>query len=388
MFLQTGMAQVKKDRGNEFEVARWVDVLGGFISRHRPLWIRAGNFETRMLADALADIRVEQPIYVSGLARSGTTIVLEALSRHAWVGTHRYRDYPPVFTPFFWNWFVDRVPGQKAQASERAHGDGILVTPESPEAFEEVLWMAFFPQAHDSGTSAVLNASTSNPAFEAFYRAHIRKLLQVRRARRYLCKGNYNLTRLEYLLKLFPDARFVIPIREPTWHIASLMKQHALFCQAETDHPRALAHMQRVGHFEFGLDRRPVNVGDGEAVDAVLDCWAHGREVEGWARYWGYVYGFVADRLAANEQLRAASRVVRFEDLCSEPHSTLAEIFEHCRLPDAEALVEHFAAGVHFPTYYNRRFDDADLATINRHAGPTAERFGYAASSLSLEGEG
>lgn len=378
------MTQARKTAGGgDFEVAKWVDVLGGFITRHRPLWIRFGNFETRVLADKLEAVDVEQPIYVSGLARSGTTILLEALSRHAHIATHRYKDYPPVFTPFFWNWFLDRMPEKPAQASERAHKDGILVSPESPEAFEEVIWMAFFAQAHDAAASAVLDGQTHRPDFETFYRDHIRKLLHVRGARRYLCKGNYNLTRLEYLLKLFPQARFVIPIREPSWHIASLMKQHALFCRAETDHPRALAHMQRVGHFEFGLDRRPTNAGDREAVDAVQTCWESGREAEGWARYWAHVYGFVADRLDANPRLRAASLVVRFEDLCRSPREILTSTFDHCRLPDADALVERFAAGVHFPSYYDRRFSDDDLAAIARYAGPTAQRFGYEPEAAS-----
>src|SRR3546814_12886608 len=87
--------------------------------------------------------------------------------------------------------------------------------------------------------------------------------LWVRRRPRYLSKANYNVTRMEYLLKLFPDARFVLPLRDPAAHIASLMKQQRLFCEGERRHPAALEHMRRIGHFEFGIDRRPINVGVG-----------------------------------------------------------------------------------------------------------------------------
>ena len=37
------------------------------------------------------------------------------------------------------------------------------------------------------------------------------------------------------------NERFIVPLRDPVWHIASLMKQHALFC---ADHARDGHHPQ------------------------------------------------------------------------------------------------------------------------------------------------
>jgi hypothetical protein len=198
----------------------------------------------------------------TGLARAGSTILLEWLGRHPDCATHRYKDYPLVHIPYWWNAFLSRTPQRSAGPAERAHADRILITPESPEAFEEVLWMSFFPGLHSPEHSNVIDGGIRHPHFESFYRDHIRKLLLVRGGRRYLSKANYHVTRLEYLQLLFTDARFVIPVREPVWHIASLMKQHRLFCEQEAANVKALAHMQRVGHYEFGLDRRPINPGD------------------------------------------------------------------------------------------------------------------------------
>ena len=372
--------------GDGFHVDRWVDALGGFIARRRGLWIGLGNLETRLLADELAETPITQPIYVSGLARSGTTKLLEVLAGHPDVVTHRYKDYPPIFTPYWWNRLLERTPQRTEAAVERTHKDGILVTPDSPEALEEVLWMAFFPDLHDPTASNVLDEGTANPAFEAFYRDHIRKLLRVRGRQRYLAKGNYNITRLEYLLRLFPDARFVIPVRAPVWHVASLMKQHALFCEGEGRSPKALRHLQRVGHYEFGLDRRPINAGgDGGGVAAILDLWARGAEVEGWARYWSHVHGFIADRLDANLRLRDAALVVRYEDLCRSPRDVLRAVLEHCRLPGADDLVERAAAGVRFPSYYAPGFTPDELDLIDRHTRATAARFGYAGGGADLD---
>ncbi|MEL6964771.1 MAG: sulfotransferase, partial [Pseudomonadota bacterium] len=251
--------------GTGFEVAGWVDRLGGHMERHPNFWIKLGNLESRFLRDDLGEIKIEKPIYIAGLARSGSTFLLEALASHGSTVTHRYKDFPPVFTPYWWNRFLGFMPEKAPLPAERAHKDGIVITEESPEAFEEALWMAFFPKLHDPTTSAFLGRDHAHEAFESFYRDHIRKLLAVRGGNRYLSKGNYNLTRLAYLQKLFPDARFVLPIRAPAWHIASLIKQHTLFKDGLTGNRRALDHMRRVGHFEFGPDRRPINAGDSEA---------------------------------------------------------------------------------------------------------------------------
>ena len=122
----------KSDPG--FEVTPWVHALGGFISRHPKLWTRLGNLETRLLADEIEEVRIERPIYVTGLARSGTTKLLETLNAHDLTVSHCYSDYPPVFTPYLWNRVLARMPQKPAAPSERAHRDGIVVTPDSPEA--------------------------------------------------------------------------------------------------------------------------------------------------------------------------------------------------------------------------------------------------------------
>ena len=369
-----------------FQVTPWIDALGGFIARHQGLWTRIGNLETRLLADELSEVRIRQPIYVAGLARSGSTILLELLARHPDVVSHRYRDYPPVFTPYMWNRLLERTPQREVEPAERSHKDGIKVTPDSPEALEEVLWMAFFPQLHDPAHSAVLDRATRNPAFESFYRDHIRKLLRVRGGRRYLAKGNYNVTRLAYLLEIFPDARFVIPVRDPRWHIASLMKQHALFCAGGEQNPKTVRHLQRVGHFEFGLDRRPVNAGDPATVEQVLACWQEGHEVEGWARYWSHLYGHVADQIEANPELRAAALIVRYEDLCGTPEITLPAVLDHVGLAVPEEVLAELARTLRFPSYYQPRFTADELATLERHTAATAWRFGYDAPAPAEPG--
>ena len=369
--------------GSDFEVAGWVDRLGGHIERHPKFWIRLGNFESRILKDELAKVRIEAPIYIAGLARSGSTFLLEALAAHADTVTHRYKDFPPVFTPYWWNRFLGFMPKKDAAPAERAHKDGIKITEDSPEAFEEALWMAFFPKLHDPATTAMLGPDHADAAFEDFYQDHIRKLLAVRGGRRYLSKGNYNLTRLAFLQNMFEDARFVLPIRAPAWHIASLIKQHRLFKDGLAGNRRALDHMRRVGHFEFGPDRRPINASDDEAIKAIQDLWERGYEVEGQARYWAHLHGAIADQLEADERLRDAVLIVSYEDLCAEPLPMIRRLFEHCRLSISEDVVENLAAKVQFPAYYQPKFSDAERRMIDDITGPVTERMVALAASAT-----
>ena len=359
----------------ELSVPLWTDLLSGWQNRFPALWRRFGNLESRLLAERLQGITVTRPIYISGLARSGTTILLELLARHPHLATHRYRDFPPVHTPWLWNWFVDRASGRDTQAVERAHGDGIAVSPQSPEAFEEVIWMAFFPQLHVPDNSAVLTAAGDHGVFAQYYRDHIRKMLLLRAGKRYLSKANYNLTRLPYLLQLFPDASFILPVREPASHIASLMSQHQRFCHEHTRDNRLQRHMSRCGHFEFGLDRRPINCGNEAMTQEILRLWSGGHELEGWTLYWCDLYGYVADLLQQDSAVRRATFLVDHDMLCQQPTATMDGLLNHCGLPAEPVDLRAEAATTIRPAPSSRpRFSRAQLAYIDATTAAVKQR--------------
>jgi len=363
-----------------FQVTGWAHWLGGLIEQHKTLVLRLADWETRTVEDRLSQRPILGPIYINGLARSGTTILLEILARHPSVGTHQYRDYPMVLLPYWWDRLLRYAETKAAVPQERAHGDRIVITPRSPEAMEETIWMTFFPGLHEPGRSSVLDRSAENPAFEAFYRAHIAKLLLARGADRYVSKANYNITRLAYLQRMFPEARFVLPVRKPESHIASLMRQHRRFTDGLATNPKGREHLCRIGHFEFGPDRQPICAGQSGAAAEITDLWSRGEEIAGWARYWALLYGFVADQLEADSRLRDAVLVLRYEDLCSDPGRTLAELFAHVRLDPPATLVEAYQDQLSAPTYYNTPLSDREAQTIWDETHRTRARFGYPAA--------
>jgi hypothetical protein len=133
--------------------------------------------------------------------------------------------------------------------------------------------------------------------------------------------------------------------------------------------------MRRVGHFEFGLDRRPINLGPETAE--VLALWEAGEEVRGWAIYWRSIYGHLLDQLAQHRVLGEAVLTVRHEDLCERPHETLTALSQHCGLDPRDPIIEGFAERLHYPAYYRPDFSAAEKQVIARETAEVAARLGY-----------
>ncbi len=369
------MSSATTGKDSPFYVPPLVHFLGGFVHRHPNFWLGLGRLETSLVGRDLQNVSVQSPIFVTGLARSGSTLLHEVVSSHPGVATHRIKDYPMVFTPFWWRRATANM--RPATPFERPHRDKMMITTESPDAIEEVVWMAFFGRCHDPSVSNLITATDSNPAFELFYRDHIRKLLLAEHANRYAAKNNYDVARLGYLLRLFPDARILLPVRAPAGHITSLLRQHQWFSKGHKQNRKSLAVMSWSGHFEFGLDRRPVNLGEPAKVSRVLDAWKAGDEIRGLAIYWDMVYGYLARLLKSDPVIRDATLVVRYEDICKAPADTLRTVVQHCHLAEVDRLVEQHAPGIRFPTYYKSEFSPAEMDIIQQETGETAKLWGY-----------
>lgn len=343
-----------------------------FFAATRGLWQRLGNLESAAVREDMEAVPIQQPVYVSSLARAGTTIVTEMLEQHPALTSHHYSDFPNVWTPYWRNYLLQRSRRHAPRAEERAHGDRIMISADSPEAVEEILWMHFFPEAHAAGQDNTLGPETRRPGFERFYCDHIRKLLAVRERPRYLAKGNYNIARFAYIRALFSDARFVVPYRNPLDHIASLVKQHRLFLREHEQDPRVGRQLALSGHFEFGPFRKAIHFGDDAAWHAINQAWDSGREVEGWALYWAQTYRFLLRQLEADAALRASCLLFAYESLVRDSATVIDRILAHCDLetePFAPVRA-HYIGHLTPPDYYQPDFSSEEVAVIEEICGP------------------
>ncbi len=342
----------------------------------RPVWRLLSRLESWALEEEIENQSISKPIYVTGIARSGTTIVTELIAKSPQITSHQYGDFPGMFTPYWRNWLNQRSSVSTPKSVERAHMDRITVSNKSPEAFEEVLWMTFDSALHNKKPITRIDPGGAPMDFLPFYRAHLKKLLLVRNRSRYLAKGNYNLLRLPWLHQHMDNPRIVLMTRNPIWHVASLMKQHKLFLAAQQHDSRTGRQLAASGHFEFGpLRRAPAYLGL-EAQQTVTDLWAEGEEVRGWARLWAQGYT-LALKYLADPQLASQILLVRYEDLCREPDSTIAAIAEHCQLDDLGPIAQQYASKLSPPDYYQPDFSGQELSMIASEVDETAAALGY-----------
>ncbi|WP_426567152.1 sulfotransferase [Angustibacter sp. McL0619] len=337
-------------------------LAGALQRRFDSALLRVGSVESRLLRPRLRPVRIDRPVYVTGMARTGTTITLEMLSRHRDVASHCYRDMAMPFLPFVWNRLLDRLPLPREQLRPRLHQDRILITKESPEAVEEMIWLKFFPALHDEERSAVLDANVRNPEFERYYRDHIGKLLLARRRHRYLTKANYNATRLAYLASVFPDALFVVMVRDPLAHYASWLKQDELFERTQATDQRWTMALRALGHDEFGPGRRFINTGSAELVRQIRTAWDADDRARAFGLYWNSIYGHVLDTMQRDPVVARAVLLVPYEDLCAQPGEWIDRLLQHTGLAaDGFASVRtEYVERLSLPSYYRATLEDRE----------------------------
>jgi Sulfotransferase family len=260
---------------------------------------------SRYLSDAPEDRG--RHVFVTGLARAGTTILLRELYASGQFGSLLYADMPFVLAPNLWAG-ISRGARRPFAAIERDHGDGIAVNLDSPEAFDEVFWRIFYGKSYirDDG---LLPHRPSAQAISR-YRDHIRLVLRRRAKSRYLTKCNNNILRLGTLAGAMPDCTFLLVIRAPLTHADSLLRQHHRSAQS-TDRFRR-DYVRWLAHHEFGIDHRPFlfagrPVGDPNEFDYWLATW-------------------LACYLALEPIVEAYPNVwvIPYERICSEPQTWTA----------------------------------------------------------------
>ncbi len=322
------------------------------------------RFEDRLVRARKAQrIDLSRPVFISGLPRAGTTILLEVIHNLPGFRTHTYRDMPFLFTPILWR-NLSRLSSRKSVLMERPHHDGLMVGLDSPEALEEMLWKAFWPNHYSGVTISPFDGETeSNPHFDAFFRKHMEKLLLVKGAGakqnlRYVSKNNLNISRLGYLRKVFPKATILVPFRDPLQHAASLMKQHENFLRLHQEDDFYREYMEAVGHYDFGRTLKPIN----------FDGWYESRSVRStmsvsfWLEYWSATYGY----LLRQSQSVPKISFVGFEQVCLRPHDSLMQIMEAAGYSEDEDFVTAQAARFKLPREHFPVMSDTDAEKLKQ----------------------
>jgi hypothetical protein len=278
-------------------------------------------------------------VYVCGLARSGTTMLLRVLAEINIFKSLKYRDMPFVLAPNLWR-TLTKFSNKSSISEERAHGDGILVDFDSPEGFEEVFWRTFSSRTPSSRCLDADEPSVDTLLAFADYRslvANPRMELGATNgiSRRYLSKNNNNLLRLDTLCA-DTTATVLVVYRNPVATARSLHRQHVRFCSEHATDTFTRTYMRWLVHHEFGIDHLPFCF----AVPG-MDQRLNPKELNYWLDYWNAVYLYVLSKTDVIFHL------VNHDTLRSEPVEMLEAIFSVIGIQaDVETLAKQITASV------------------------------------------
>lgn len=325
--------------------------------RSAPVLADLAGIEDTLFRRSLDSADPARPVFLTSLPRAGTTMLLELLVDSGAFAAHTYRDMPFVLTPLLWDRFASRFRSEEG-VRERAHGDGMLVGVDSPEAFEEMLWKAFWREKYHEDRIAVWTGE-EHSEFPDVLRAHMRKIILLRRSSpsdeiRYLSKNNLNIARIRYLERAFPDALILVPIRDPVQQALSLLRQHRNFEKIHREDRFAARYMEAIGHYDFGVNLRPVDFGGWFSSDAYDP-----RTLEFWLAYWVAAYS------SLSEHAGDAFRLISYGRLCRDPEATLRGLARTLELPSPARLLG-LSGRIREPGRRDLREDDAPEALVSR----------------------
>ncbi len=314
-----------------------------------------GDVENELYGSSFNDIRVSRPVFVAGLPRSGTTLLLEILYGSSEFSTFTYRHMPMVMAPVIWN-KISSLFAKKAQRQERAHGDGMYVSFDSPEAFEEIIWLNYLEDkiVQEDSLSCLVSSDLTDEFLQAF-RVTIKKLLFVdqqldapidgsMKKKRYLSKNNANISRLPVVSEIFRDSIILVPFRRPDLHAMSFYNQHTKFLSEHESASFSKNYMKWIGHYDFGMNFKPINFENSDAYylspykvtpDYILE-------------YWMWAYRACLEQKAPNTYFFC------FDDLLENPKQKLKTLADLTGVQDVESIIAR-ATGIRAPTTKNDR---------------------------------
>ncbi len=266
-----------------------------------------------------------QFVIVSGLARAGTTSLMNKLSENEIFASLNYGNMPFITAPRMWSKFYNP---KKGESKERSHNDGILIGLESNEALEEFFFKMLANDSYITKETLVnYKPSESDHIDYLNYQAVIRGKEQ----KIYLAKNNNFILRYEAMRKYNSEFLIVFMFREPLVHAASLLEKHLEYSQMQSEDPFVLEYMNWLGHHEFGLEQKAFQFEDKVQISKEdkrsLDYW-----LEVWMNYYSYLLSLD----------RSNAIFADYDEYCQNPNYLIEQVNKKIGLGKVQGEMKPF----------------------------------------------
>jgi hypothetical protein len=262
------------------------------LSRALHRLVLGSKFVSRLAYDV--ELTLFQPsetlsdaVYITGLARAGTTSMLQAIYSSGEFASLTYRDMPFVLAPNLWS--LSESFSRSRQLQERIHGDGIFENSASPASLEEPFWIN--ESSCDYSRLESIPVQDVPPEVVSKLNRYHGIICRRYNKRRYLAKNNNLIVRLHSLAPQLNNTIFLVLFRDPIAHANSLLSQHFRLSNPDKF---TQAYMRWLGHHEFGAGHRPYLFPHNISV-------AFDRgSVDYWVARWVDAYGYLLNVIKNN----------------------------------------------------------------------------------------
>ncbi len=250
-------------------------------------------------------------VIVSGLARAGTTSLMNNLAEIDNFISLNYSNMPFLMSPNLWKKLYNP---KTSKVKERSHKDGIMIGLNSNEALEEYF---FKVKANDSYISKkTLNEYTISESDYNDYLNYQNNIVR-NNTKTYLAKNNNFILRYSSMRQYNNSFLMVILYRDPLTHAASLMEKHKEYTKLHNEDKFVLDYMNWLGHHEFGLNQKQFLFNTSEEVvtgdKSLLDYW-----LKIWINYYSYVLTIS----------HSNTILINYNNFCEDPTAITSKILK------------------------------------------------------------
>jgi len=264
------------------------------IQKYLHHFILGNNFVKKSLFDIEKMIflekdnehKLQKHIFITGLPRSGTTILLEFIYKTQDFASLTYSDMPFIMAV---NLYGKIFRNKNIPLTERIHQNGIKFDLKSPEAFDEVFFKTYKKNSYEDNFSNFVSL-----------------VLKKYNKKRYLSKNNNNYKRINLINSNFSNAIILITYRNPLQHCNSLLIQHKHMCELQKKEKFILNYMNYLGHYEFGLNYKNWNLSEKYKDPFSLNHWLE---------QWYFFYNQIIKISEKNHNIL----LVPYDEICNQP---------------------------------------------------------------------
>lgn len=238
------------------------------------------------------------------MPRSGTTLLTDILYKSDKYFCFTYSDFPFFELPNLWSYFKSIYFAFNKKNKKRLHDDGVYIDYKSIDSFDEIV------------LNRIINKNIKNQInFDQYieYLSVINHCTLSRNKKKYLAKNFHMIFKLDKILDLNHNSKFIITFRNPINQVYSLMRQHLNFSKLKRHEYKLNKKMKIMNHFEFGPSRVFFSF-----YDKKFNL-EHEIEADIYLSYWLYLYNYLYDNYKNNKRVI----FVNYDDLINKSNDKI-----------------------------------------------------------------